>query len=94
MANPKLIIELTENGAVMEIKGHYDFNEGKSTKRVFRFDDENKEGLIEMLWMIDHFCFTDEGKYSRERIHIEMVHGEKYECKDPKHCPICNKDME
>lgn len=93
MPNPKLIIELTENGAVVEIKGHYDFNNGKSTKKVFKFDEDSKEGLVEMLQEIDYFCFIDEGKYSKERVYISIEHGGGYECKDPEHCPICNKNM-
>lgn len=93
MPNPKLIIELTENGAVVEIKGHYDFNEGKSTKKVFKFDEEDKKGLVEMLQEIDYFCMLDEGKYSKERVLVELEHGHAYECPDPTTCPICNKNL-
>lgn len=93
MPNPKLIIELTENGAVVEIKGHYDFNNGKSTKKVFKFDEEDKTGLVEMLQEIDYFCIIDEGRYDKQRVRIDLVHGDKHECPNPDTCPICNQNM-
>jgi len=88
MKNPKLIIELTNNGAVIEIKDHVDFNEGHPIKLVYAFDDDNKQGLLDLLWKVDEFLCVDEGKYSKERAEIKLVHGENVECKN-KDCKIC-----
>ena len=91
MSKEKLTIELTENGAIVTIKGHYDFTDGKESKRVYEFDEESKEGLLNLLYEVDRFCMIDEGKYSKERVDITLIHGEKYECKD-KNCELCEKE--
>ena len=88
MKNPKLIIELTHNGAIIEIKDHADFNEGIPIKLVYEFDEDDKEGLLNLLWQVDEFLICDEGKYSQQRAHIELIHGENIDCKD-KDCKIC-----
>lgn len=91
MKSPKLIIELTDNGATIEIRNHLGYNEGGALKLCYTFDEENKEKLVDMLRQIDEFCMFDESRYAKERVHIDLVHGDKYECRNPDTCPICNK---
>jgi hypothetical protein len=93
LSKAKLIIELVENGAIVTIKGHYDFAEGKASKKVYIFDEDNKQGLLDLLWEVDSFCMIDEGGYSRERVDMNLIHGSKYICKDV-NCEICAKERE
>jgi len=93
LSKAKLTIELAENGAIVTIQGHYDFAEGKKSTAVYKFDDDDKQGLIDLLYEVDHFCVVDEGKYSKERAEIQLIHGEKYICKDVS-CEICAKERE
>ena len=91
MKRPKLIIELMENGALVTIKNHADINgeDNKEMSMVYEFDEDNKEKLVELLYEVDNFCVCEEGKYSKERSEIKLVHGEKYDCKDD-NCKICH----
>jgi hypothetical protein len=93
MKKPKLIIDLTDNGAVLTIKDHLDFSESGETKLVYEFDEDNKEKLVDLLYQVDQFCMFGEGKYSKERAEIRLIHGEKYDCKD-KGCKICHEEVE
>lgn len=86
--NPKLTIELHNGGALVTIKNHLDVADGNTFSEIFKFDENDKQGLLELLYCVDNFCVWDEGKYSKERADINLVHGSKYDCKDDK-CPIC-----
>lgn len=93
MSKAKLTIELAENGAIVTIQGHYDFAEGKKGTAVYKFDDDDKQGLLNLLYEVDSFCMIDESGYSKERVYMNMVHGSKYICKDI-NCEICAKERE
>ena len=81
-------IKRTDNGAVMEwTAGTTDEHAGS---QCYVFDDEDKDGLLEMLYDIKTI-FVSEGKYSPERIEIKKVHGENYECEDET-CEICKEN--
>ena len=85
----KITIKITDNGAVLHIPigGNNDYNK----VMVYEFDkDEHNDiqGYINMLYDITEAVMLF-GKYSKERIKIKKVHGEKYNCEDKK-CGICH----
>lgn len=96
---PTLTIKKCKNGVVVLIKDHADFNEGQPENVVYTFgadnddDETGKQGLVDLLYLVDNFCVPDEGRYSKERAEITLVHGDKYDCTDPK-CPICHETEE
>lgn len=88
----KITIETTENGAVLHIKGHFDYNEGYPAAFCYSWDTEgSKEGMQELLWELVNALDSSAGKYSRERIYIQRVHGENVTCTD-KACEICTEE--
>lgn len=73
----KLIIELTNNGAVVEKKtGEKEFD----TKMSYVFDECDLDGLKEMLWDISDECVQYD-KFAEKTIKIDIGHGSKYEGK-------------
>lgn len=86
----RITIAINDNGAVMRIpvgaKNDYERN------MVYEFDaDEHTDikGYVNMLWDMTEAVMLF-GKYSPQRISINIEHGENYECKDKK-CKICKK---
>lgn len=91
MRRPTLNIELTDNGAIVEIKNHADYNEGNPSKFVYAYDEDNRQSLLELMYVVNEFCDLSQGRYSKERIHVNLAHGDKYECIDA-NCPICKEE--
>ena len=78
-----ITIKTTDNGAIVKVTGQYDEN----FERSYVFDEENMEGMEQLLWdLLDPIHLF--GKYSKERISITRVHGEKYDCEE-KDCKVC-----
>lgn len=82
----KIVIESTDNGAIIRTSKDMwsDFN------RIFGyvFDEYEKDGLKDLLYDIRQMMDTLDSRYSKQRIQIQIVHGDKYECAD-KDCEIC-----
>jgi hypothetical protein len=74
----KIEIELAENGAILK---------GEDILEVYEFDEENKDGFINLLYKIKEI-FIEDSKYGKEVISINIVHGNKYDCND-KNCKNC-----
>ena len=91
MKQPKIEIEIADNGAVLTIKNHYDFNEGQTTILAYQFDEEDPDKLVDMLYTIRDVVGMTGGKYSVKRVQIQIEHGDHYDCKD-KNCEICGRD--
>jgi len=72
-----------QNGAYIQL--------GNETPVLYQFDEDDKKGLVEMLYEIVAE-FDSSGKYDRERIRIQLEHGSGYDCKD-KQCPICLENL-
>lgn len=75
----KIVIEFADNGVVVK------WEDG--TKEIFKFDEENKEGLVNLLCAISERLMLD-SKYNKERAEISLAHGSRYICNDRK-CKIC-----
>jgi hypothetical protein len=72
-------IKRAENGAVLTIDNSSPF--------VFKFDEEQQSELKDLLYAVgDELCLT--GRYSAQRININLVHGDKHVCVAKK-CEIC-----
>ena len=84
----KITITVNDNGAAVHIPvgacNDYEHN------LVYEFDSDdhtNIKGYVNMLYDITDAIMLF-GKYSQQRIDINTIHGEKYECDG---CEICNK---
>lgn len=76
-----ITFERVRNGVVMKERG-----EGAV---VYAFDEDNLDGLLELLHDINDLIGCPGNKYDEKRIAIRLEHGNCFECKDPK-CPICH----
>ena len=62
------------------------FDDGENEERfAYRFDEDNLNGLTEMLWDIKE-NFEAGDRYSQFRVVVSVEHGDKYECSG---CDIC-----
>jgi hypothetical protein len=77
-----ITIERILNGAILHTIDGED-----ETKEGFVWDETNYQGLIDLLYTLLNM-FESTSRHDRERITIQIVHGDKYECKDKK-CKIC-----
>lgn len=84
----KIGIEVADNGAVLTIKNHGEYNEGAPTKFAYQFDDEEPEALVDMLYVIRDVVGMYGNKYDKKRVQIQIEHGDHYECKE-KNCGVC-----
>lgn len=76
----KITIEDCRNGAYVI------FDDGENQDRyAYRFDEDNLDGLQEMLYDIKEQFYTG-SKHDRFRVHVVVEHGTEYECKG---CDIC-----
>ena len=75
----KIVIETTSNGSVVKYP---------ENKVSYKFEENDLEGIQEMLYDILEEVSLCTSRYDKERIQIKIVHGDKYECKD-KNCKIC-----
>jgi hypothetical protein len=70
-------------------------DDGENTHRtLYKFDYDDPElGLRDLQCLLYDISeqLSMESRYSKERISIKIVHGDKYECKD-KECAICKED--
>jgi hypothetical protein len=74
------------NGAYVE----YD-DEENIDKIAYRFsENESLEDATAFLYDIIDFLGLIGSRYSKERIHFDIVHGDKYECSG---CDICSKEI-
>jgi hypothetical protein len=80
----KITITPTRNGTYVE------YDDGENVDRAsYTFDAETDlEGAQEFLYDIAEWVGLIGSRYDRNRIKIQIVHGDKYECSD-KECKIC-----
>jgi len=76
-----ITIKSASNGAIVKYS--------KETV-IYKFDEDNKEELIEMLYDILQE-FDNSTKHDKARIRIKLEHGYCYECTD-KNCQICGEE--
>ena len=75
-------IKRTDNGALL------DHADGST---VYAYGEDDLTGLANMLWEICELIGPITSRYSRERISIQIKHGDKYECRDKK-CSVCKAE--
>ncbi len=90
-------IEDVSNGAVLSYNGYDDEGKPFKEKTVFEFntgseDSEGWEGLISLLWQVVELLGVCGSRYDEKRLHIGLVHGDKFICKDKKNCSICKEE--
>jgi len=59
-------------------------------EEVSVYHNNNMDDFIELLCDISELIGPQSSRYSKERILIQVTHGNKYECSD-KECMICFK---
>jgi hypothetical protein len=87
----KLTIEKVCNGIIIT---DYDETENGLVEYKTIFEQKEEDSVKYMqdaLFYINNTLGELENRYSQERISINIVHGDKYECED-KECPICKGD--
>ena len=77
-----ITIKTLANGATVNIPGE--------SGTVYKFQDEEMGGLAEMLYDIAD-AIEPGSRYSKERVRVKIVHGDKYECPDRKSCAVCQE---
>ena len=77
----EIIIKIANNGCMLKT---FEGNQ------IYKFDEEHPEDIVNMFYDLRD-SLIDSSKYSKRRIEIKIVHGNKFECKD-KECEICNED--
>ena len=85
----KIIIETCNNGAIVT-------DAENNTRTVFQYDEESKRGLQALLWLTMDLL-DGSSRYDRERIYIEIRHGDKFLHKNKKDlidCEICKAGKE
>jgi hypothetical protein len=94
----KIIITKVSNGALLKVELNKSETEsGKCEKyeKVFRFDCENPEGIIEMISEIfETVIFLGDDKYEQEAVKfickLINVHGKKYDSSNCEStCKLC-----
>ena len=90
MKKPKIKIELSDTGALVEVKDVTSFYGGKQIRLKFFFDTDHKERLVNLLYEINELINVDTSDYAETRVSIKLVHGEKYEC-TRNNCEICGR---
>lgn len=81
----KIEIEKANNGAILKTDDKDDFSTD-----IYKFDDDNLDGLVEMLYEICDFVGQMGDRHDKLRIRISVLHGDKYLCMDKK-CDICKE---
>jgi len=76
----KITIEQTDNGAILRVP---DLSE------VYEYEDDNLDGLRNMLSSIVDYLGYPGSKWDEQRIKVTVVHGRGYQCDNSKKCPIC-----
>lgn len=80
----KITIETCKNGAYVI------FDDGENEDKMsYQFDEENLDGLHELLYNIEETVGVMSSRYSEKRIRISIEHGDKYECKG---CDLCKEN--
>ena len=78
-------IERATNGAVI----YYNDGDDSESPSIYKFDEEDLDGLILLLYDVRD-SMSSPSRYSKRRILVSIVHGDKYECKE-KDCKICKE---
>ena len=76
-----MVLKRAANGAMLS---------GNGEREVFEYDEEDMGGLVELLYAVGEQLAPATSRYSKERISVTIVHGDKYECEDRK-CGICKE---
>ena len=74
-------ITFVANGALLKLQD-------EPRPEVFKFEDEDPGGLVDMLQALVDYSGYLGSRYSRQRIQVRIIHGDKYECNDKK-CGLC-----
>lgn len=77
-----ITIKQISNGCVVKF--------GSSEQQAYIFGLDNLSGLQEMMYDILEEIEPTNSRYSKQRLQVSIVHGDKYECKDKK-CDICRQ---
>lgn len=94
----RLNIKRVSNGFILT-DCDYEDGDGKKMPMNYCIEFDEKEAdavsapraLHRLLWQIVELLGEGGSRYDRERISIEIRHGDKHECKDP-NCDICAND--
>ena len=89
----KLTIKPAINGALVYTEydaSEIDFGEASRETMVYEFDENNLDSLQSMLYDLIS-TMDSSGRYSKQRIKISIVHGDKYECSEAD-CEICEEE--
>ena len=49
--------------------------------------------MYDLLWLVKELTGITEGRYDKQRVYVEMKHGDKHECFD-ENCEICANEFE
>ena len=77
-----LKIKRVGNGAVLE--------DEDGGVEVYEYDEMNMGRLIDLLFEVSEIIAPTSSRYSRERVSVRLVHGDKYECPE-KECELCDR---
>lgn len=86
--------KLGDGGEIIPFKVVYSIDNAVYSIDTNDISDEynlnNLNNFRDMLYEIINAFGVNNSRYSKEKINVEIVHGDKYVCKE-KNCPICKK---